>query len=93
MSPPPTSSPIHPRQSRRRHRGSGNGPDPVDAIVGERLRDRRQSLGLSQRTLGETLGVTYDLEYGTDTVEMHADAIGQGDRVLVVDDLLATDVG
>lgn len=38
----------------------------------------------------ETLGVTYDLEYGTDTVEMHADAIGQGDRVLVVDDLLAT---
>ena len=33
---------------------------------------------------------TYDLEYGTDTLEMHADAIVRGQRVLVVDDLLAT---
>jgi len=32
----------------------------------------------------------YELEYGTDTVEMHRDAIGQGERVLLVDDLLAT---
>lgn len=38
----------------------------------------------------ETAGVTYDLEYGTDTLEMHADAIAEGDRVLLVDDLLAT---
>ncbi len=38
----------------------------------------------------ETRGVTYDLEYGTDTVEMHADAVDEGDRVLLVDDLLAT---
>ena len=38
----------------------------------------------------ETLGVTYELEYGTDTVEMHVDAVGKGDRVLIVDDLLAT---
>ncbi len=33
---------------------------------------------------------TYDLEYGTDSLEMHADAIIKGQRVLVVDDLLAT---
>ena len=34
--------------------------------------------------------VTYDLEYGTDSLEMHKDAVGEGDRVLIVDDLLAT---
>jgi len=34
--------------------------------------------------------VTYDLEYGTDALEVHRDAFGSGDRVLVVDDLLAT---
>jgi adenine phosphoribosyltransferase len=33
---------------------------------------------------------TYDLEYGTDTLEMHADAIVHGQRVLIVDDVLAT---
>ena len=33
---------------------------------------------------------SYELEYGTDTVEMHADALNEGDRVLLVDDLLAT---
>ena len=38
----------------------------------------------------ECVTVTYDLEYGTDTLEMHKDAIGSGCRVLVVDDLLAT---
>lgn len=34
--------------------------------------------------------VSYELEYGTDTLEIHADAIEPGQRVLVVDDLLAT---
>ncbi len=34
--------------------------------------------------------VTYDLEYGSDALEMHADAITAGQRVLIVDDLLAT---
>jgi adenine phosphoribosyltransferase len=38
----------------------------------------------------ECVSVTYDLEYGTDTLEMHKDAIGNGNRVLIVDDLLAT---
>ena len=33
---------------------------------------------------------TYDLEYGTDTLEMHADGVIEGQRVLIVDDLLAT---
>jgi len=36
------------------------------------------------------VSVTYDLEYGTDTLEMHKDAVRPGDRVLIVDDLLAT---
>jgi adenine phosphoribosyltransferase len=38
----------------------------------------------------ERVSVTYALEYGTDTLEMHKDAIGEGQRVLIVDDLLAT---
>jgi adenine phosphoribosyltransferase len=38
----------------------------------------------------ETLSYTYELEYGTDTLEIHTDAIPQGANVLVVDDLLAT---
>jgi adenine phosphoribosyltransferase len=33
---------------------------------------------------------TYDLEYGTDTLEIHEDAVKNGQRVLIVDDLLAT---
>src|ERR1700732_5095146 len=37
----------------------------------------------------ECVSVTYDLEYGTDTLEMHKDAIGNGHRVLIVADLLA----
>lgn len=38
----------------------------------------------------EKYSETYDLEYGSDTVEIHADAVSKGDRVLLVDDLLAT---
>ena len=34
--------------------------------------------------------VSYDLEYGSDSLEMHEDAVAQGARVLIVDDLLAT---
>ncbi|MGC2298985.1 MAG: adenine phosphoribosyltransferase [Acidobacteriaceae bacterium] len=39
---------------------------------------------------GPTVRVTYDLEYGSDTLEIHADAIEPGQRVVLVDDLLAT---
>ena len=38
----------------------------------------------------ETRSVSYDLEYGRDALEIHADAVAEGQRVLVVDDLLAT---
>ena len=38
----------------------------------------------------ETIQATYDLEYGTDTIEMHADAVGSAQKVVIVDDLLAT---
>lgn len=38
----------------------------------------------------ETIGHDYDLEYGTDRVEIHTDAIVPGERVLLVDDLIAT---
>jgi len=39
---------------------------------------------------GPTHGVDYDLEYGKDRVEVHQDAIPEGSRVLLVDDLIAT---
>ncbi|PHM71603.1 adenine phosphoribosyltransferase [Xenorhabdus kozodoii] len=38
----------------------------------------------------ETLSETYDLEYGTDILEIHKSSINEGDQVLVIDDLLAT---
>ncbi len=38
----------------------------------------------------QKISKTYDLEYGTDTLEMHSDSIIRGQRVLIVDDLLAT---
>ena len=37
-----------------------------------------------------TIGMDYELEYGTDRVEIHVDAVDKGARVLVVDDLIAT---
>ena len=39
---------------------------------------------------GETISETYELEYGTDTLEVHKDALHPGQRVAIVDDLLAT---
>jgi len=38
----------------------------------------------------ERASISYDLEYGQDTLEIHRDAIGQGNRVIIADDLLAT---
>lgn len=38
----------------------------------------------------DTISESYELEYGTDTIHMHADAIQEGSRVVVIDDLLAT---
>ena len=38
----------------------------------------------------DTISVSYDLEYGSNTLELHTDAVSAGQRVLIVDDLLAT---
>ncbi|MDR2867059.1 MAG: adenine phosphoribosyltransferase [Acholeplasmatales bacterium] len=38
----------------------------------------------------ETISLSYDLEYGSNTLEVHKDAIKKGDKVLIIDDLLAT---
>ncbi|MGD9587417.1 MAG: adenine phosphoribosyltransferase [Pyrinomonadaceae bacterium] len=38
----------------------------------------------------EKVSISYDLEYGQDTLEIHKDAVGSGHRVIIVDDLLAT---
>lgn len=38
----------------------------------------------------ETVSETYELEYGTDTLEIHKDAIKKGQKVLIIDDLIAT---
>ena len=38
----------------------------------------------------DKVSVSYDLEYGQDTLEIHRDAVGDGQKVLIVDDLLAT---
>lgn len=42
------------------------------------------------RLPGPTLAASYDLEYGSATIEVHADAVERGQRVLLVDDVLAT---
>lgn len=38
----------------------------------------------------QTISIQYELEYGSDTLEIHTDAIAKGDKVLIVDDLVAT---
>ena len=38
----------------------------------------------------ETISEEYELEYGTDSIEIHSDAVGEGERVVPIDDLLAT---
>ena len=76
---------------------------PVDVVVGMESRGfifsapmaYRLGVGfVPVRKLGklpaETASVEYALEYGTNTLEIHKDAIAKGERVLIVDDLLAT---
>jgi adenine phosphoribosyltransferase len=77
--------------------------DKIDIVVGMESRgfifSTPMALSLDAgfvpvRKLGklpaETISVEYDLEYGTNTLEVHRDAIRPGQRVLIVDDLLAT---
>jgi adenine phosphoribosyltransferase len=63
-------------------------------ILGAAVADRIHAGFVPVRKLGKlpaaTVRATYELEYGTDSLEMHRDAIEPGQRVLVVDDLLAT---
>ena len=63
-------------------------------ILGSAVADRINSGFVPVRKLGklpaQTIRATYALEYGTDSLEMHRDAITSGQRVLIVDDLLAT---
>ncbi len=63
-------------------------------ILGSAVADRLGAGFVPVRKLGKlpaaTVQATYELEYGTDTLEMHRDAVNAGQRVLIVDDLLAT---
>lgn len=59
---------------------------PIAYAIGAGFVPIRKSGKLPARTLD----ATYDLEYGTETMEMHADGVSPGDRVLIVDDVLAT---
>ncbi len=63
-------------------------------IFGAPLADRLQAGFVLVRKLGKlpanTISAEYALEYGTNTMEMHVDAIKPGQRVLIADDLLAT---
>ena len=63
-------------------------------IFGSAIADRLKAGFAPVRKLGklpsETRRASYSLEYGTDSLEIHADAATKGQRVLIVDDLLAT---
>ena len=63
-------------------------------IFGAAVADRIGAGFAPVRKLGKlpstTVRATYDLEYGTDSLEIHDDAVRKGQRVLIVDDLLAT---
>jgi adenine phosphoribosyltransferase len=63
-------------------------------IFGPMLADRLEAGFVPIRKPGKlpykTLSESYDLEYGTDTLEIHVDGIAKGDRILIHDDVLAT---
>ena len=63
-------------------------------ILGAAVADRIGAGFVPIRKVGklpsETIRASYDLEYGSDSLEMHRDAIDAGQRILIVDDLLAT---
>ncbi len=75
----------------------------VDLVVGAESRGFIFGIALAQalsagfipvrkpgKLPAETASISYDLEYGSDSLEMHTDAIRPGQRVILVDDLLAT---
>jgi len=60
------------------------------AAIADRLRCAFVPVRKPGKLPGDTVTATYDLEYGTDSLEIHRDAIGAGQQTLIVDDLLAT---
>jgi adenine phosphoribosyltransferase len=60
------------------------------AAVADRLRAGFIPVRKPGKLPSKTVKASYDLEYGADALEMHCDAVDEGTRVLVVDDLLAT---
>lgn len=70
------------------------GPEARGYVVGAPLAYELQVGFIPVRKKGklpaQTVAVEYDLEYGKDSLEIHADALARGQRVVVADDLLAT---
>jgi adenine phosphoribosyltransferase len=62
----------------------------VGAPLAERLSVGFIPLRKVGKLPGEKISESYDLEYGTATLEMHRDAVEKGERILIVDDLIAT---
>jgi adenine phosphoribosyltransferase len=60
------------------------------AAVAEKLKAGFVPIRKKGKLPFKTESITYDLEYGTDTLQVHSDAVKKGAKVLMVDDLLAT---
>ncbi len=60
------------------------------ALLAQRLQKGFVAIRKEGKLPGETLRVSYTIEYGSATMEIQKDAVKPGDRVLIVDDLLAT---
>lgn len=91
------------RELASRHTPSSHSAQPIDAVAGVEARGfiigaaLALELGVgfipvrkAGKLPGETSQRTYDLEYGAATIEIHTDAVSPGQRVLLVDDVLAT---
>lgn len=63
---------------------------PVATAVAMRMRKGMIMIRKAGKLPGKTRSVSYEIEYGSDTMEMQADALKSGDRALICDDLLAT---
>jgi len=82
------------RPYRRSHIDAVAGIEARGFILGGAIADRLGCGFIPIRKKGKlpwkTIGQEYTLEYGVDAIEIHEDAIGQGERILIVDDLIAT---
>ncbi|WP_353950140.1 adenine phosphoribosyltransferase [Knoellia sp. S7-12] len=91
------------RELAARHTSASKSAQPIDAVAGVEARGfiigaaLALELGVgfipvrkAGKLPGETVQRSYALEYGTATIEIHSDAVSPGQRVLLVDDVLAT---